>query len=138
MLSCALIEDEAPPATFDLGVIFLADRVVALADVGRDVRNAIVHHGRLDAGVQMIGKPFSFNDLGAKVRTLLDDCSCRLMGALFRSLKIRHIPDAGTNAKAIATGTVHSLKSLFFQNNFRHKKPSANGATGRGSNQQKC
>ena len=67
MLSCALIEDEAPPATFDLGVIFLADRVVALADVGRDVRNAIVHHGRLDAGVQMIGKPFSFNDLGTKV-----------------------------------------------------------------------
>ena len=36
-------------------------------------RNAIVHHGRLDAGVQMIGKPFSFNELGAKVRTLLDD-----------------------------------------------------------------
>jgi CheY-like chemotaxis protein len=35
-------------------------------------RNAIVHHGRLDAGVQMIGKPFSFNELGAKVRTLLD------------------------------------------------------------------
>ena len=30
-------------------------------------RNAIVHHGRLDAGVQMIGKPFSFNELGAKV-----------------------------------------------------------------------
>jgi signal transduction histidine kinase/CheY-like chemotaxis protein len=36
-------------------------------------RNAIVHHGRLDAGVQMIGKPFSFNDLGAKVRALLDE-----------------------------------------------------------------
>ncbi|MEA2983378.1 MAG: hypothetical protein QOF09_5201, partial [Alphaproteobacteria bacterium] len=36
-------------------------------------RNAIVHHGRLDAGVQMIGKPFSFHELGAKVRTLLDD-----------------------------------------------------------------
>jgi hypothetical protein len=36
-------------------------------------RNAIVHHGRLDAGVHMIGKPFSFNDLGVKVRTLLDD-----------------------------------------------------------------
>jgi PAS domain S-box-containing protein len=35
-------------------------------------RNAIVHHGRLDAGVQMIGKPFSFNDLGTKVRSLLD------------------------------------------------------------------
>ena len=25
-------------------------------------RNAIVHHGRLDPGVQMIGKPFSFDD----------------------------------------------------------------------------
>jgi PAS domain S-box-containing protein len=35
-------------------------------------RNAIVHHGRLDAGVHMIGKPFSFSELGAKVRTLLD------------------------------------------------------------------
>jgi CheY-like chemotaxis protein len=35
-------------------------------------RNAIVHHGRLDAGVQMIGKPFSFSELGAKVRQLLD------------------------------------------------------------------
>jgi hypothetical protein len=31
-----------------------------------------VHHAQLDAGVQMIGKPFSFNELGAKVRTLLD------------------------------------------------------------------
>jgi DNA-binding response OmpR family regulator len=35
-------------------------------------RNAIVHHGRLDAGVHMIGKPFSFAELSAKVRTLLD------------------------------------------------------------------
>jgi PAS domain S-box-containing protein len=36
-------------------------------------RNAIVHHGRLDPGVQMIGKPFSYEELGAKLRTLLDD-----------------------------------------------------------------
>jgi PAS domain S-box-containing protein len=35
-------------------------------------RNAIVHHGRLDPGVQMIGKPFSFEELGAKIRALLD------------------------------------------------------------------
>jgi PAS domain S-box-containing protein len=35
-------------------------------------RNAIVHHGRLDPGVQMISKPFSFNELGAKVRAILD------------------------------------------------------------------
>jgi PAS domain S-box-containing protein len=35
-------------------------------------RNAIVHHGRLDPGVEMIGKPFSFEELGNKVRALLD------------------------------------------------------------------
>jgi PAS domain S-box-containing protein len=35
-------------------------------------RNAIVHHGRLDAGVHMIGKPFSFDELAAKVRERLD------------------------------------------------------------------
>jgi PAS domain S-box-containing protein len=35
-------------------------------------RNAIVHHGRLDAGVNMIGKPYTFDELGAQVRALLD------------------------------------------------------------------
>ena len=35
-------------------------------------RNAIVHHGRLDAGVELISKPYSFDDLSAKVRTVLD------------------------------------------------------------------
>ena len=31
-------------------------------------RNAIVHHGRLDAGVQLITKPFTFEQLAARVR----------------------------------------------------------------------
>jgi signal transduction histidine kinase len=35
-------------------------------------RNAIVHHGRLDADVNLIGKPFTFDELSAKVRALLD------------------------------------------------------------------
>jgi PAS domain S-box-containing protein len=35
-------------------------------------RNAIVHHGRLDPGVQMIGKPFSIDELTRKVRAILD------------------------------------------------------------------
>lgn len=35
-------------------------------------RNAIVHRGRLDPGVQLLTKPFSFSDLAAKVRDLLD------------------------------------------------------------------
>ncbi len=35
-------------------------------------RNAIVHNGRLDPGVTLISKPFSFNELAAKVRLVLD------------------------------------------------------------------
>ncbi|OMI05976.1 histidine kinase [Bradyrhizobium brasilense] len=35
-------------------------------------RNAIIHHGRLDKGVQLIVKPFSFTELAAKVRDVLD------------------------------------------------------------------
>jgi signal transduction histidine kinase len=35
-------------------------------------RNAIVHHGRLDPGVQLIGKPFSMDALASKVRAILD------------------------------------------------------------------
>jgi PAS domain S-box-containing protein len=35
-------------------------------------RNAIVHHGRLDPGVQMIGKPFSSDELARRVRAILD------------------------------------------------------------------
>lgn len=38
-------------------------------------RNAIVHNGRLDAGVQLITKPFSFDELAAKVRDVLDQSS---------------------------------------------------------------
>jgi CheY-like chemotaxis protein len=35
-------------------------------------RNAIVHHGRLDPGVHLISKPFSFEEFGTRVRILLD------------------------------------------------------------------
>jgi PAS domain S-box-containing protein len=38
-------------------------------------RNAIFHHGRLDKGVQLITKPFSFADLASKVRDVLDGLS---------------------------------------------------------------
>jgi CheY-like chemotaxis protein len=36
-------------------------------------RNAIVHHGRLDAGVELIVKPFTFAALATRVRRVLDD-----------------------------------------------------------------
>ena len=35
-------------------------------------RNAIIHNGRLDPGVQLITKPFSYEDLALRVRRLLD------------------------------------------------------------------
>jgi signal transduction histidine kinase/ActR/RegA family two-component response regulator len=35
-------------------------------------RNAIIHQGRLDAGVQLIGKPYTQQGLAQKVRELLD------------------------------------------------------------------
>jgi CheY-like chemotaxis protein len=36
-------------------------------------RNAVVHHGRLDPGVQLIAKPFTYAELASKIRTVLDD-----------------------------------------------------------------
>lgn len=33
--------------------------------------NSIIHHGRLDKGVQLIVKPFSFNELAVKVRDVM-------------------------------------------------------------------
>jgi PAS domain S-box-containing protein len=38
-------------------------------------RNAIVHNGRLDAGVHLISKPFTSSALGHKVRAILDEIS---------------------------------------------------------------
>ena len=35
-------------------------------------RNAVVHNGRLDPGVELIGKPFTFEELASSVRRLLD------------------------------------------------------------------
>lgn len=35
-------------------------------------RNAIVHHGRLDPGIHLLGKPFTFQDLAARIRSRLD------------------------------------------------------------------
>ena len=36
-------------------------------------RNAVVHHGVVDAGVHLLGKPYSLDQLAAKVRAVLDE-----------------------------------------------------------------
>jgi nitrogen-specific signal transduction histidine kinase/CheY-like chemotaxis protein len=59
------LADEALRRRPDLKVLFTSGYA----------RNAIVHHGRLDPGVQLITKPFAFVDLAAKIRQLLDSRS---------------------------------------------------------------
>jgi PAS domain S-box-containing protein len=36
-------------------------------------RNAIIHQGRLDPGVEIVFKPFTYSDIAARLRQLLDD-----------------------------------------------------------------
>jgi len=36
-------------------------------------RNAIVHHGRLDPGVRLLQKPFTFDQLASRIRQTLDE-----------------------------------------------------------------
>jgi len=43
-------------------------------------RNAIVHHGRLDPGVELIAKPFTFTALASKVRHVLGDSNLNTFG----------------------------------------------------------
>ncbi|KQN10003.1 histidine kinase [Sphingobium sp. Leaf26] len=43
-------------------------------------RDAIVHHGRLDAGVDLLTKPFGYADLAAKIRDVLDRAEERTEG----------------------------------------------------------
>ena len=44
-------------------------------------RNAIVHQGRLDAGVQLITKPFTFEQLATRVRGPLENARRSPLGA---------------------------------------------------------
>jgi CheY-like chemotaxis protein len=59
------LADEARKRHADLKVLFTTGYA----------QNAIIHQGRLDSGVQMIVKPFSFVGLAAKIRQMLDNRS---------------------------------------------------------------
>jgi len=56
------LADEARRRRPDLKVLFTTGYT----------RNAVVHNGVLDPGVQLIGKPFTLDELGARVREVLD------------------------------------------------------------------
>ena len=56
------LADEARRRRPDLKVLFTTGYT----------RNAVVHNGILDPGVEMIGKPFTIEQLAAKVREVLD------------------------------------------------------------------
>jgi signal transduction histidine kinase len=57
-----VLADEARKLRPDLKIIFTTGYS----------RNAIVHHGRLDAGVHLVSKPFTSEQLALKVRDVLD------------------------------------------------------------------
>ncbi|HTU09805.1 MAG TPA: PAS domain-containing protein [Allosphingosinicella sp.] len=58
----AVVAQEAKKLRPDLRILFTTGYA----------RNAIVHHGRLDPGVELITKPFAYADLAARVRDMLD------------------------------------------------------------------
>lgn len=58
----AVLANEAHAKRPDLKILFTTGYA----------RNALVHHGRLDPGVQLLPKPFTYTDLAAKVREMLD------------------------------------------------------------------
>jgi DNA-binding response OmpR family regulator len=52
--------------------------------------NAIVHHGRLDAGVHLITKPYKREQLARRLRLLLDEAAAAPAGG---SIRVASHPD---------------------------------------------
>jgi len=85
------LADEARKRRPDLKILFTTGYA----------RNAIVHEGRLDPGVQLITKPFTYAAVGAKLRDILDTRArpARILlvedEALVRILATEYLEDAG-------------------------------------------
>ena len=72
-------------------------------------RNAIVHDGRLDPGVQLITKPFTYDALAAKLRDLLDAHrpACRVLlvedEILIQMMAAEQLESAGIEVEVSST-----------------------------------
>ena len=95
------LADEARRRKPDLKVLFTTGYA----------RNAIVHDGRLDPGVELITKPFTQAALAGKLRDIID--AKRVPGrillvedeALIQMLAIEYLEDAGFQVDATASAT---------------------------------
>lgn len=95
------LADEARKRRTDLKVLFTTGYA----------RNAIVHDGRLDAGVELITKPFSQSTLSAKLRDIID--AARSPGRillvedepLIQLLAIEYLHEAGFQVDTAASAT---------------------------------
>jgi PAS domain S-box-containing protein len=72
-------------------------------------RNAIVHGGRLDPGVEMIGKPFTFDALARKVRDMVETVTGRILiiggEAMVRTLISEALEAKGMRVEEAATAS---------------------------------
>jgi CheY-like chemotaxis protein len=95
------LADEARKRRPDLKILFTTGYA----------RNAIVHEGRLDPGVQLVTKPFTYAAVGAKLRDILD-ARGRPPSVLFvedealvRILATEYLEDAGYRVEPAVSAT---------------------------------
>ena len=80
-------------------------------------RNAIVHGGRLDPGVQLITKPFTYDALASKLRDLLDvhRPACRVLlvedEILIQVMAAEHLEQAGIEVE-VSSSAANALQRL--------------------------
>jgi CheY-like chemotaxis protein len=80
-------------------------------------RNAIVHDGRLDPGVQLLTKPFTYDALASKLRDLLDPrrSACRVLlvedELLIQMMAAEQLKEAGFEVE-VSGSSVEALQRL--------------------------
>jgi len=75
-------------------------------------RNAIVHQGRLDSGVQMLQKPVTSIELARKIREVLDAANAHGATGHRRSFGREAAQTARTFARWIAVHTAYGVAGI--------------------------